>query len=290
MQGIVWTVLILVVLYGAVCSAMFLMQRRFQYFPEKGPIAPAAFGLEEFRTVVVTTADGLLLDGWYAPARHVGKPTVVIFHGNAGHPGYRADKADALSKAGYGVFLAGYRGYGPNPGEPTEKGLYADGRAALDWLVGEGISGRQIVLYGESLGTGVAVALAVERRVGAVVLEAPFTSMPDVAARHYPWLPVRFLMRDRFDTLARIGQIQAPLLIVHGQRDAVVPVDHGRTLFEAAAEPKRAAWPAAAGHNDLMAHGAMEEILGFLAGLGRTGPAPPTIDQPGRKGTALVPR
>lgn len=286
---VIWLLTAIFVAYAGICALMFMFQRTLQYVPQRGVLVPADWGLSEFRTFTVTTSDGIGIDLWHAPADGLTKPTVVLFHGNGGHMGYRADKALALREAGYGVLLAGYRGYGPNDGSPTEQGLYADGRAALDFLVKEGVSGQKVVLYGESLGSGVAVQLATERRVGAVILEAPFTSIPDAAAFHYPWLPVRPLIHDRYDSLSKVSDVKAPLLIVHGEQDRVVPIHLGRALFAAANEPKTAAWLSAAGHNDLMEHGLIRHVIDFL---GRQGGAAklPTLDQSVPKGTAMIPR
>lgn len=286
---VIWLFSAIFLAYAGVCALMFIFQRNLQYVPERGAIVPADWGLPDFRTVTVTTADGVGIDLWHAPADGLTKPTVVLFHGNGGHMGHRADKALALRRAGYGVLLAGYRGYGPNAGSPTEQGLYADGRAALDFLVREGVSGQRVVLYGESLGSGIAVQLATERRVGAVILEAPFTSIPDAAAIHYPWLPVRGLIKDRYDSLSRIADIRAPLLIVHGEQDRVVPIRLGCALFAKAAEPKVGVWVPGAGHNDLMDHGLMRHILAFLRR--QSGAVePPTLEQERKAGTAIVPR
>lgn len=252
------------VAYAALVGGMYALQRQLLYFPDKATPMPAAWGVPDMAPRRVTTADGLDIVGWYRPAAESSRPTVVLFHGNAGHVGFRGFKARVFLDAGFGVLLAGYRGYGGNPGEPTEEGLYRDARAALDALAADGIHGPRLVLYGESLGTGVAVAMAGERPVGAVILEAPYTSIPDVGARHYPILPVKPLMKDRFDSLSRIGSITAPLLIVHGEGDTVVPVEFGRALFAAAPDRKTGAFLRHAGHNDLYAHGAADVVLDFL--------------------------
>ncbi|QJE72932.1 alpha/beta hydrolase [Aerophototrophica crusticola] len=286
-----WLVGVLLV-YGAVCGLLHAYQRSLIYMPDRRVAVPEDAGLPDFRVVTVTTADGLSIDGWFVPPREEGLPTIVLFHGNGGHLGYRADKARVFQKAGYGVFLAGYRGYGGNPGSPTEQGLYADARAALDWLVGQGISGQKLVIYGESLGTGVATQMATERKAAALVLEAPFTSLSDAAASHYPIFPVRLLLKDRFDSLSRIGNVGSPLLVIQGEKDRVVPTRLGKALFARANEPKTSVWLPQAGHNDLMAHGLAEKVVGFLSGLNRPqGTAPPTLDHQGpRRGTAIIPR
>jgi len=209
---------------------------------------------------------------WYWPALSEDGFTVVYLHGNAGHIGNRVEKARPYLAAGLGALLVEWRGYAGNPGSPTEEGFAADARAALAFLEGRGIRDGRMLLYGESIGSGPAVRLAVERAaenrtVGAVVLEAPFTSAAAVAQAHYPWLPAYWLVRDRHDSLAWIDRIGAPLLILHGALDRVVPARMGRALHEAALEPKRIRiWPEA-GHNDLYEHGAAETVLDFLAAL-----------------------
>lgn len=257
------------VIYVGVLAGMAVFQRSFLYFPGVLQSTPAQSGVPDMQTVHVITEDGLTLLAWVQPPVQAAKPWVVLFHGNAGTLAGRGFKARRFLDAGYGVMLAEYRGYGGNLGSPSEAGLYMDGRAALQYLAGQGISGKQVVLYGESLGTGVAVAMAAEAAeagapVGAVLLEAPFTSTVDVAVRRFPFLPVRLLMKDRFDSLSRIHAIQAPLFIAHGARDGTVPQDLGRKLFAAAKEPKEALWLDDAEHNDLFDHGLGEAAVLFL--------------------------
>jgi fermentation-respiration switch protein FrsA (DUF1100 family) len=162
------------------------------------------------------------------------------------------------------VLLTTWRGYSGNPGRPTEQGLYTDGRAALDFLAAQGIPPGRTALYGESLGAGVAVALAAEFAAGALVLESPFSSIADVAARKFPIFPVRLLVRDRFDSLAAIGRVRAPLLVLHGEADDVVPVDLGRRLLAAANPPKTGHFVAGAGHNDLHEFAVAETVIPFV--------------------------
>lgn len=262
-------------LYAALAAALYLGQRALLYFPDPSTPDPARYGLAgDIAVAGYRTEDGLDLAAWYRPATRQGYATVVYFHGNAGHFGDRAPVARYLWDQGYGVLLAGYRGYGGNPGSPSETGLFADGRAALAWLAGQGVPADCTVLYGESLGSGIAVRLASEARVAAVVLESPFTSIADVAAAHYPIFPVSLLVRDRFDSLARIGAIGAPLLVMHGERDRTVPVRFGRRLYAAAADPKEAWWHPEGGHVDLHAHGAGRIVLDFLQRRSAGCPAP----------------
>ncbi|MEE8279172.1 MAG: alpha/beta hydrolase, partial [Alphaproteobacteria bacterium] len=227
------------VIYGALVGGLFLVQRQLMYFPDTRTPEPARAGVPEMREVALTTEDGLRLMAWYRPAQTPDGPVIVFFHGNAGNIGNRGAKIRPFIVAGFGVMLLSYRGYGGNPGSPTEEGLNRDGRAALEFLSNNGVPSRRAVLYGESLGSGVAVEMATERPVGGVVLEAPFTSVADVAASQFFFVPARYLVRDRFDSLSKIDAIGAPLLILHGERDRTIPVRYGRRLFAAARQPKK---------------------------------------------------
>ena len=257
-----------VVFYGALVGGVYLIQRSLMYAPGTDTPVPEASGVPEMRPVRVTTSDGVTLTSWYRPAAQ-GMPTVVFFHGNAGHIGHRGFKARTFLDAGYGLVLVGYRGYGGNPGSPTEEGFYADGRAVLELLARNGVAASRMVLYGESLGTGVAVHLALEAAragvpVGAVVLEAPFDSMAEMARYHYPYLPAYWLVKDRYESVAKIDRIGSPLFLLHGGRDQVVPSIFGRKLFQAARDPKELLVLPEADHNDLFEHGAGEKVVLFL--------------------------
>ncbi len=253
--------------YVLVVAGCYAVQRSLMYFPDDRLPSPAAAGVAEMAAVTLTTADGLELVSWYAAPATPERPAIAYFHGNAGNIAYRASKARPYLDRGYGVLLLSYRGYGGNPGAPSEQGLIADGRAALDFLAARGVAPERTVIYGESLGSGVAVAVAAERRVAAVILEAPFTSAAAVGQRAYPFLPVALLIKDRFDSLARVAAIAAPLLIIHGEADRVVPVDEGRRLLAAAAAPKEGVFLPGATHNDLYRHGAAEIVIAFLERL-----------------------
>ncbi len=262
-----------VVGYALLTGGLFLGQRRLLYFPDRAPPDLALAGLDGMAPAALATDDGLSLLAWYAPARGTGKATLVYFHGNAGHIGHRAGKVRPYLDAGHGVLLVSWRGYGGNDGSPTEDGLYRDGRAAFAFLDRAGVVPETTIVYGESLGSGVAVQMARERRVGGVVLESPYTSIPAVAAHHYWYIPAASLVRDKFDSLSKIGGIGAPLLVLHGERDRVVPVEFGRELFAAAREPKTWRGFAQAGH-DLYGAGAADAVLAFLSeAMGR--PAEP---------------
>jgi fermentation-respiration switch protein FrsA (DUF1100 family) len=238
-------------LYMLIAGAMFVFQRSFLYFPTT--LAPdlAAASVEGLVAVRSQSEPGLELVHWYRPPALPGGPVVVVFHGNAGHIGDRVPKYRGLLEAGFGLFLAEYRGYGGNPGRPSEEGMTADARSVMAVLADLEVAPDRIVLYGESLGTASAVKMASEQHVAGLVLEAPFTSIADVAQRHYWYLPARWLLLDKWDVAGHVREVAAPILVVHGERDRVVPTVFGRRLFEQAAEPKEALFHPKAGHNDL---------------------------------------
>lgn len=257
-----------VVFYGVLVGVLYFIQRSMMYFPWPEAPIPASSGVPEMRPVKLATADGLTLTSWYLPAP-AGRPTIVFFHGNAGHIGHRGIKGRAFLDAGFGLVLVGYRGFGGNPGRPNEPGLYADGRAALLFLAQSGVSAEQLVLYGESLGSGVATQLAFEaakdgKPVGAVVLEAPFSSVAAAAQHHYPYLPAYWLVKDRYASIEKIANIGAPLLVIHGERDQVIPARMGQEVFAAAREPKEALWLSDADHNNVFEHGAASTVIAFI--------------------------
>jgi hypothetical protein len=189
---------------------------------------------------------------------------VLYLHGNGGALVHRAERFRALTSRGFGLLAIDYRGYGGSSGSPSEAGMGVDAETAYVFAAAR-YATNEIAVWGESLGTGVAVALAAERPVGHVVLEAPFTSAVDIAARHYPFVPVRLLMKDQFRSDARIGAIAAPLLILHGARDSVVPIEFGERLFALAREPKRFIRYPDGEHEDLDRFGALDAALAFLA-------------------------
>lgn len=223
--------------YLAMCAAMFLLQRDLMYFPTRKAPAPAAAGFAGVTEVALRAADGTPLVMWYSPAPP-GAPTVLYFHGNAGEIADRPKRWAFLRAQGFGVAFLSYRGYGGSGGTISEGGLHMDADAAYDWLLAQGVPPGRLAVVGESLGSGVAVRLAAERPVGALLLEAPYSSAADIAARRYPFLPVGLLMLDQFPSSERIGRVTAPILIQHGERDLVIPFAFGRALHDAAPEPK----------------------------------------------------
>ena len=255
--------------YAVICAVMFLAQRRFLYAPDRTRPDAAAAGVADMSATRLRTADGLEVLAWYRPPAGEDMPVVVYFHGNAGHIGDRGYKMRPLLDAGIGVLLLSYRGYGGNAGFPSEEGLYNDARAAIGFLADQGIGRERLVIYGESMGSGVAVQIASETPPAALILEAPFTSLTKVAFEKVPYIPVPLLIRDRFDSLSKIAGIHAPLLVIHGDRDRTVRVEHGHRLLAAANEPKRGLFVPDAGHADLYAFGVAEQVAGFIRGAVR---------------------
>jgi fermentation-respiration switch protein FrsA (DUF1100 family) len=249
--------------YAGIVAVLYLGQRRLLYHPDRTRPVLGAFAELGVREITLLTEDGIALASWYLPPRG-GRPVILYCHGNGGHIGYRCQRLARFAREGYGVLLLEYRGYGGNPGRPSEPGLCSDAAAALDFLLREEVPAERIVLYGESLGTGVAVRLAACCAVGALILEAPFTSIAAAAQCHYPFVPCRWLVRDRFASLSLIARVQVPKLILHGERDRIVPIRFGRTLYEMASDPKEGWFVPQAGHGDLVAFGALDAVVAFL--------------------------
>jgi fermentation-respiration switch protein FrsA (DUF1100 family) len=252
-----------IVFYVAVVGLMYFAQRGLMYFPDRQRVAPASVGLPQATEETLSAADGERIIVWHVPPRE-GQPVILYFQGNGGGPLLRVPRFAALAKEGIGLVALNYRGYGGSSGSPSEEGLIADARAAYDFAAAR-YDPKRIVLWGESLGTGVAVALAAERPVAKIVLEAPFTSASDVGARAYPFLPVRLLMKDQFRSDERIARVSAPVLVLHGERDGVVPIALGEKLYEMVRGPKRFVRYPNAGHEGLDGQGALNEVRKFLA-------------------------
>ena len=265
MTALKWLLLIAVVGYGGVLGLMYVFQRALMYFPDPTRTPPAAAGLPQAQEVALTSSDGEKLIAWYVPPKGT-KPLVIYFHGNAGALDLRADRFKRVTKDGIGLLALSYRGYGGSTGRPTETGLISDGIAAYDFAAAR-YPMRNIVLWGESLGTAVAVAVAAEREVGGVILDASFTSIADVGAAAYPFAPVRWLIKDPFHSDERIARVSAPLLLLHGERDRIVPIAFGERLFSLAREPKRFVRFPLGGHVDLDDYGAQKAVRTFLSEL-----------------------
>ncbi|WED43033.1 alpha/beta hydrolase [Legionella cardiaca] len=240
---------------------IYFFQRNLIYFPAKEVPSRQIFHADDMQVIELLTEDGLTINAWYKPALP-NKPTVLYLHGNAGHIGYRMPLVRQFLRAGFGVLLLEYRGYGGNKGQPSEQGLYNDGHAALHFLLQTGVAAHSIVLYGESLGTSVATYLAAQTPVCAVVLQSPYTSMAAVARYHYPWIFIP--PWDKYDSLSRIAQLKSPLLILHGENDGIVPYEQAQLLFKQAVQPKQFVSIPGKGHNDLWSDSFVLKVIDFI--------------------------
>jgi fermentation-respiration switch protein FrsA (DUF1100 family) len=252
-----------IVVYLGIVGLLYVFQRGLMYPGDAARTSPTAAGLSAAEEHVLTSGNGEKVIAWHVPPKD-GRPVVLYFHGNGGSLRHRVPRFSALTADGTGLIALSYRGYGGSTGSPTEEGLIADAEAAYAFVTSR-YPPERVTVWGESLGTGVAVALASAKPVGKVVLEAPFTSAADVAASVYPFVPVRYLMKDQFRSDERILAVKAPVLIMHGSRDSVVPFHLGERLFSLAREPKRFVRFNNGGHEGLDSHGAMAEVKKFIA-------------------------
>ena len=234
MKIILW----ILTVYAVICVVAYFGNRRYMYFPDPARTAPAEAGLNSIEEVEIATADGVTLVAWHAPPK-ADKPTILYLHGNGANAANRASKIHTILESGFGVFYLNNRGYGGSGGKPTEENNVADAIAAYDQLAKLGASADRIVAYGESLGSGQAVRLVTKRTVAAIVLEAPLTSTIDVARAAYFWLPLDLLITDTYDNERNIRSVTAPVLVLHGAQDEVIPVKMGWRVYRAANEPKR---------------------------------------------------
>ena len=222
-----------------------------------------------YTEVHTQTEDKLSLTHWYAKQ---GPPYIVVFHGNAGNIEDRAYKFKFLVDQGYSVLLVSYRGYGDNPSEPRESHLISDSTLALEWLLKtEKISAQEVVLFGESLGSGVAVAVATQYSVRGLIFDGAYSSVADVGQSVYPFIPVRLLLKDTWDSKSRISKVHSPILFIHSKKDAVIPFRFAQKLFEAANEPKKHIWLELSGHNNNLEVGSVREsIFDFLQSISQS--------------------
>lgn len=235
-------------------------EEKFIYFPSPYPeglyhAVPRSLHVQDHW---FTAEDGVRLHAWFVP-RDSSVATLVMSHGNAGNLSHRVDLLMRLKSAGFSIFIYDYRGYGRSEGTPSEDGIYLDGRAAFDYAgTIPGVSADRLVLFGTSLGSAVAVDVATHRQPAALILETPFTSARDMAAALYPYLPVRYVLRTKFESDRKILSLSLPLLVIHGTEDSIVPIGLGRKLYDAARGPKEFYEIPGAGHNDTFAVGGRE--------------------------------
>jgi len=252
--------------------AIWTQQRRLIYFPSGHPRDPLAIGLVGAVPVTFPTADGLTLNGWFITRTDNPASTIIVFNGNAGNREFRADLGNGFARRGFAVLLFDYRGYGGNLGSPSEDGLKLDARAARSHIVRlPGMDPKRLVYFGESLGAAVAAELAEEHPPAALILRSPFTSLTDIGRVHYRFLPVRWLLRDRFATIDRISAMRAPLLVIAGDKDRIVPASQSRRLYDAANDPKSLVIVPGADHNDESLNsgaGMIDAVSEFLRQVG----------------------
>lgn len=262
--------------YLSFIALYYVEQRSYLFYTSELRTPPQSVGLRNVGEMELTTPDGQHLIAWYAPPAK-GEPTVFYLHGNAGALVHRANRVRLYREQGYGVFMLAYRGFSGSTGRPTETNIVADALMAYDLLAGFTPLESKIVVYGESLGTGVAVQVAAKRRPAGVVLESPFSSAVDVGTHLYPYLPVHWLLKDRFESISYIQEVKAPLLVLHGESDSIVPPELGRKLFNAAPGPKLAYFIEGATHYTLYDHGAFENVKTFLDGFAAGREQPGTL-------------
>jgi fermentation-respiration switch protein FrsA (DUF1100 family) len=250
-------------LYGGLLAWLLANEDRLIFYPEPGPIPlPATLPLER---VGFAAADGVRLTAWLVVPAVESARWILVLHGNAGNLGTpgRPEHDRQLRDLGFGVLALDYRGYGDSEGTPSEAGLYADARAAYDYLTSvQGVSPGRVVIYGHSLGSAVAIQLATQVSAAGLIVEGAFTSVPDRGAEVYPFVPVRWIARNRFPSVERMPYLRMPVLVIHGRDDSTIPIAHGRRLFEAAPEP-RTFLEVAGGHDDAYAIGAREYEAGI---------------------------
>jgi uncharacterized protein len=260
-----WTSVAAFIAYAVLCVGLYAAQRKL-VFPPLGPhISAKAAGFPEAQEMLVPTSDGEKLIAWYVAPKG-DKPLVVYFHGNGDTLSWRTNRDRLLVADGTGLLAISYRGFEGSSGNPSETGFHLDADAAYEFAASR-VPSNSIVLWGHSLGTGVAVQLAAERRVKALILEAPYTSVADIAAMRYPFVPIRLLLKDQFRSDLRISHVTAPVLVLHGELDDIIPIQYGRRLYELAHNPKRFMSFPKGGHLDLDDHGALTAVREFVTHL-----------------------
>jgi fermentation-respiration switch protein FrsA (DUF1100 family) len=260
-----WLLLVAAVGYLGALALLFVKQREMLFpIPTRERTSPKAAGFPEAEEHVLTTGDGEKVIVWHVPAKP-GHPVILYFPGNGDFLAGRVSRFRAMTSDGTGLVALSYRGYAGSSGHPSERGILQDAAAAYAFATARYAPDR-IVLWGFSLGTGVAVALASEQPIGKLILEAPYTSTVDIAGAVFPLVPVRWLMRDQFRSDERIARVKAPLLVMHGTDDPVIPISFGERLFALAREPKQLVRFPGGGHDNLDDYGAIETARQFIGG------------------------
>lgn len=230
-------ILIIFFIYFLVLVFLYFYQRNLLYHPNENNYSEDKISVD-IENVRIKTSDNIELLGWYYEKNLKDFKTLIFFHGNAGSLENRIHKLNHFRDMNINFLIIAWRGFSGNNGNPSEQGLYEDGKSAIDWLIKKGVSEKNLILYGESLGTGVATHLAQNKNFAGVILETPFTSMIDAAKKFYPYIPVKLLLKDKFENYKKIKNINLPILIMHGEIDQLVPFSMGKKIYEIANEPK----------------------------------------------------
>ena len=227
----------IILIYLIIVAYMYLNQRKLLYLPSENNYLDDQIDFN-FKEVLIDVEKNLKLKAWLIENDFKNKKTLVFFHGNAGNLSNRTYKLNQLSKLDLNIIILAWRSFSGNEGEPSEQNLYNDAKKTIDWLNSRGVKNKNIILYGESLGTGIAVELGQTNQFGGIILESPFTSMTNAAKNIYPWLPVKYLLKDKYDSEKKIKNLQIPILIMHGKKDNIVPFKMGKKLYDLANNPK----------------------------------------------------
>jgi len=230
-------ILVIFFIYFLILVFLYFYQRNLLYHPNENNYSEDRISVE-IENVKIKTSDNIELLGWYHEKNLKDFKTLIFFHGNAGSLENRIHKLNHFRDMNINFLIIAWRGFSGNKGNPSEKGLYEDGKSAIDWLIKKGVSEKNLILYGESLGTGVATHLAQNKNYAGVILETPFTSMIDAAKKFYPYIPVKLLLKDKFENYKKIKNINSPILIMHGEVDQLVPFSMGKKIYEIANKPK----------------------------------------------------
>jgi fermentation-respiration switch protein FrsA (DUF1100 family) len=230
-------ILLGLITYLIVLAYIYLFQRNLLYHPSDNGYQEDEINFD-YKEIYIQNKEGIKLKAWLHEKDLVNKKTIIFFHGNAGNLRNRNYKLNELSKFDINFLIVAYRGFSGNQGKPSEQGLYEDARSALDFLKIKGVKEKNLILYGESLGTAVAIETAQNKDLAGIILESPFTSMVELAHKYYPFLPVKFLLKDKYETIKKLPKINSPLLVLHGKIDNIVPFAMGKKIFNKANEPK----------------------------------------------------
>ncbi len=236
-KDLLFFIQLIVIGYFFLLVFLYFYQRNLMYHPDENNYYNDKLSVN-IEKIKVQTQDGLDLLGWFHEKDIKKYKTILYFHGNAGSLENRIHKLNHFQDMNVNFLIFAWRGFSGNEGKPSETGLYEDGESAIKWLLKKGVDEKNIVIYGESLGTGVATHLSQNKKFAGVILETPFTSMIDAAKKFYPYIPVSLLLKDKFENKNKIKNIKSPILIMHGEKDQIVPFEMGRKMFEIANEPK----------------------------------------------------